>query len=264
MASVPTSSDTSHRGVRGCLRKHLSWLSPRSRRVSTSGSSSRNPSASKKPQEVPTSKASSTPNDSAVSSPSNGNAPASTDPIASGVDFLSTVHASSRVNTLAVNRNRATNIAAHADAVAGAQDHEPRISSARSRALLPTPTAPASLDLWSAAFREAVDALGDEVDAASLQGKSLDFLFKELEGIEHDKTEDSSFMRGVSLLRSLKGPLENFKLGLDLASPFTRLDPTVTTVFGVVASVTAVRPAPPLEPRASGFCRPTTDICEHR
>lgn len=95
-------------------------------------------------------------------------------------------------------------------------------------------------DLWSAAFQEAVDALHSDIDIAILQGKSIERVFKELEGKEQDATQESRFLRGVQYLRSVKGPLEDFKLALDLATPLTRLEPTVTTVLGVVASVTAV------------------------
>lgn len=110
-------------------------------------------------------------------------------------------------------------------------------------------------DLWSAAFREAVVALGSDIDTAILQGKSIERLFQELEGKEQDAAQGSRFMKGVQYLRSIKVPLENFKLALDLATPLTRLEPTVTTVLGVVASVTAVGRS---TVAAEHYCSPPT------
>jgi hypothetical protein len=98
-----------------------------------------------------------------------------------------------------------------------------------------------SSDLWSAAYREAIENLGDEIDIAILNGKNVAQLFKELEEIGKGVTHESAFLRGVRYLRSLQVPLERFKLALDLASPLTSFEPTAATVFGVVGGVTAVR-----------------------
>lgn len=95
-------------------------------------------------------------------------------------------------------------------------------------------------DLWSAAFREAVDSLGKDIDVAILEGKNVEQLFRDLEEIDKEATQESAFLRGVKYLHSIQVPLERFKLALDLASPLTSLEPTVTTVFGVLRSVTAV------------------------
>ena len=95
-------------------------------------------------------------------------------------------------------------------------------------------------DLWSAAYREAINSLGDDIDVAILMASSTAQLFKELEEIDKDASQESAFLRGVAYLRSIQVPLERFKLVLDLASPLSKLDPTATTVFGVVRSVTAV------------------------
>lgn len=100
-----------------------------------------------------------------------------------------------------------------------------------------------SSDIWSAAYREAVESLGEEITTA-LSGKNAEQLFNELEDIEKEATHESAFLRGVQRLRSLKTPLDNFKLALDLASPLANLEPTASTVFGVVRSVTAVSFAP--------------------
>jgi hypothetical protein len=95
-------------------------------------------------------------------------------------------------------------------------------------------------DLWSAAFREAVASLGKDIDVAILEGKNVEQLFKGLDEIDKEATQESVFLRGVKHLHSIQVPLERFKLALDLASPLTSLEPTVTIVFGVVRSVTAV------------------------
>ncbi|EKG09569.1 NACHT nucleoside triphosphatase [Macrophomina phaseolina MS6] len=71
-------------------------------------------------------------------------------------------------------------------------------------------------------------------------GSNAAQLLKELEEIDEEATQESVFLRGVAYLRSIQVPLERFKLALDLASPLTSLDPTATTVFGVVRSVTAI------------------------
>lgn len=97
-----------------------------------------------------------------------------------------------------------------------------------------------SSDLWSAAYREAVHNLGKDIDVAILKGKNVAQLFRELEEIDQEATQESAFLRGVRYLHSIQVPLERFKLALDLASPLTSLEPTATTVVGVVRSVTVV------------------------
>lgn len=97
-----------------------------------------------------------------------------------------------------------------------------------------------SSDLWSAAYREAVNSLGKDIDVAILRDSSAAQLFAELEGIDKGMTERSVFLRGVAYLRSIQVPLERFKLALDLASPLANLDPVASTVIGAIRSVTAV------------------------
>lgn len=100
----------------------------------------------------------------------------------------------------------------------------------------------ASSDLWSAAYREAVESLGEEIDIAILKGKNVARLFEELEEIEKEVTHESAFLKGVKYLRSLQVPLERFKLALDLATPLASLEPTANTVVGITRGVTAVSP----------------------
>lgn len=97
-----------------------------------------------------------------------------------------------------------------------------------------------SSDLWSAAYREAVENF-EAMDMAFLEGKSVAQLFQSLEDMEKDATSESAFSRGVKYLHSLQIPLETLKLALDVASPLSNIEPTAATVVGVLRSVTAVR-----------------------
>jgi hypothetical protein len=95
-------------------------------------------------------------------------------------------------------------------------------------------------DLWSKAYQEAVQNMGQDVDVAILKGENIAQLFKELERVDKDATDESAFLRGVRYLNSIRIPLERFKLALDLTAPLTALEPTTSTVFGVIRGVTAV------------------------
>lgn len=85
-----------------------------------------------------------------------------------------------------------------------------------------------------------MNRLGKDINIAILKGENVAELFQQLEKLDKDATQESAFLRGVRYMRTLQVPLETLKLGLDLASPLTSLDPTAATVFGVVKSVTAV------------------------
>lgn len=97
-----------------------------------------------------------------------------------------------------------------------------------------------SSDLWSAAYREAVDSLGKDIDVAILMGDTAAQLFRELEDIDKEATQESIFLRGVAYLRSIQVPLERFKLALDLASPLGNVTLMASPAIGMVRSVTAV------------------------
>lgn len=101
-------------------------------------------------------------------------------------------------------------------------------------------TAVVSSDLWSAAYCEAVQKLGDQIDIATLEGKNVVQLFRELKDIEKEATHKSAFLRGLRYLCSIKVSLEKFKFVLDTASPLASIEPTATTVFGLVRSMTVV------------------------
>ncbi|KAL8892444.1 MAG: hypothetical protein Q9192_005610 [Flavoplaca navasiana] len=94
-----------------------------------------------------------------------------------------------------------------------------------------------STDLWSAAYREAVSSFGEEVKSVILKGERIEKLFSSLEETNGKVAGDSLFRRGV---QRLGAPLRNFKLALDMASPFTSIEPTASTAVGVVSSVTAI------------------------
>jgi hypothetical protein len=68
-------------------------------------------------------------------------------------------------------------------------------------------------------------------------------LFAELDQLEREVMQESAFDRGLRCLRSLQVPLERFKLLLDLTSPLASIEPTATTVVGLVKGVTAVIPS---------------------
>jgi hypothetical protein len=97
-----------------------------------------------------------------------------------------------------------------------------------------------SSDIWSTAYREAVESLGKDIDVAILKGENVAQLFRQLEEIDKEAAQESLFLRGVKYLKSLQVPLEKFKLALDVAAPLATIEPTATIVFGVVRSVTAV------------------------
>lgn len=82
--------------------------------------------------------------------------------------------------------------------------------------------------------------MGQDVDVAILKGENIAQLFKELEKVDKDVTEESVFLRGVRYLHSIQVPLERFKLALDLTAPLTARENTTSTVFGVIKGVTAV------------------------
>lgn len=65
-------------------------------------------------------------------------------------------------------------------------------------------------------------------------------LFAELDQLEREGMQESAFERGLRCLRSLQVPLERFKLLLDLASPLASIEPTATTVVGLLKGVTAI------------------------
>lgn len=94
-------------------------------------------------------------------------------------------------------------------------------------------------DLWSLAYREAVESLGKDLNAAVLNGNNVAQLFKQLGELDSDVTQDSAFLRGVKYLRELRVPLERFKMALDLSAPLTKATPLIGTACGIVQGVTA-------------------------
>jgi len=109
-------------------------------------------------------------------------------------------------------------------------------------------SAPESKDPWTVAFRDAAKSLEDEVDVALLQGRKLEDLFRELELKEQTTAQDSIFWSGVERLKGIQLPLKILNIALDCANPLTRIEPTMSAVFGVISSASAV------SQRYSGHC----------
>ncbi|KAK1139007.1 hypothetical protein N8T08_001586 [Aspergillus melleus] len=78
-------------------------------------------------------------------------------------------------------------------------------------------------DLWSAAYREAVESLGEQMDIATLQGKNVAHLFKELEDMTEEITHESAFMRGVKYLRSIQIAISLATADSDFAKQITEM-----------------------------------------
>ncbi|KAI6812997.1 hypothetical protein KC340_g16716 [Hortaea werneckii] len=97
-----------------------------------------------------------------------------------------------------------------------------------------------STDIWTAAFHEAVEKVDEDIDQAIIKGKDAEQLLKELERLDMDSSQRSAFSRGHEFLKTLQVPLQTFKMALDLASPFTAVEPTTSVVVGVLRAVTAM------------------------
>ncbi|KAI7552573.1 hypothetical protein KC331_g1796 [Hortaea werneckii] len=97
-----------------------------------------------------------------------------------------------------------------------------------------------SADIWTAAFHEAVEKVGEDIDQAIIKGKDAEQLLKELERLDMDSNQRSAFSRGHEFLKTLQVPLQTSKMGLDLASPFTAIEPTTSVVVGLLRAVTAM------------------------
>jgi hypothetical protein len=97
-----------------------------------------------------------------------------------------------------------------------------------------------STDLWSTALREAINTLEPAIDVAQLTGKPVEQLFHDLGMIQRSTDESSTFRRGLAHVRSVKGPLQNLKLALDLTNPLISLELVAATVIGVVRGVITV------------------------
>jgi len=95
-------------------------------------------------------------------------------------------------------------------------------------------------DIWSSAYREAVDHLGQDINKAILEADNVASLFAQLDKMGKDASQESLFLKGVKYLKSIQVPLERFKLALDLAAPLTSIEPTTAAVFGVVRGATVV------------------------
>lgn len=78
------------------------------------------------------------------------------------------------------------------------------------------------------------------MDIARSTDKTIEQLFDDLGNINRLHSEESSFRRGLAHLRSVKAPLDNLKLALDLANPLVSFEPTAAIIVGIVRGVTTV------------------------
>jgi len=70
----------------------------------------------------------------------------------------------------------------------GPEDNPPCSPSARGVATERAGPAYSPLDVWSAAYREAVASLGTDIDITILKGDSVADLFRQLEQVDKDAT----------------------------------------------------------------------------
>ena len=92
-------------------------------------------------------------------------------------------------------------------------------------------------DLWSAAYREAVENSSDKVKSVIMNGERIENLLTRLKETNENIADNSLFWRGI---KRLQEPLRFFKLAVDMASPFASIEPTASTAVGAVSCVTAV------------------------
>lgn len=100
-----------------------------------------------------------------------------------------------------------------------------------------TPRSGETSDQWTKAYDEAVAQLDEETRALVSKGRDLQQLFDGLNETNEAHKSQSIFRRG---LNRLQGPVQNFNLVLNIASPLAGLDPTSSAAVGVVESVTTL------------------------
>ena len=93
-------------------------------------------------------------------------------------------------------------------------------------------------DVWSQAYYEALQSLTDPKEKDIMKNSiGVTELFANLEGANKKNLDESLFRRG---LKKIQKPLKGLKFALSMASPLSSMDPTVSTAFGIVSSVSAV------------------------
>lgn len=153
---------------------------------------------------------------------------------------LSSTHRSDIGSNLAAaaHNERVSTVTASTQSPSGKSQAEDNVQARDNVAIIDVAAVAAiPTDLWSAAYREAVFSLGEEVDSVFLKGERIENLLTSLEEANGELAGSSLFRRGVQRLQT---PLRNLKLALDIASPLTSIEPTASTAVGVVSSVTAV------------------------
>ncbi len=89
------------------------------------------------------------------------------------------------------------------------------------------------------AYLEAVERFGKDVDSQRFENGKL--LLENLRVIGKDSTDDSAFKRGLEIMRSLRGSMDNIKRVLDFVAPLASLEPNTAVACNVMKSVMAVR-----------------------
>lgn len=95
-------------------------------------------------------------------------------------------------------------------------------------------------DVWSKAYEEAIQNMGDDIDIAILVGKNAEHLFENLGQLCKKAGENSAAARGIAHLKNAKLPLERLKVVIEVATPLGAIHPAASTALGVVKSVITV------------------------
>ena len=92
-------------------------------------------------------------------------------------------------------------------------------------------------DRWTAAYREAVSQLDDDVRAFISKEQDLQQLFNGLEKVNDEHRDTSMLRQGLIMIQK---PLRYIDLVMGVAQPVAGLEPSASAAFGIVQSVTTV------------------------
>lgn len=96
---------------------------------------------------------------------------------------------------------------------------------------------PVPSDLWSAAYKEAVGQVDQEIGTLVRSGRNLEELFQSLNEANELHKEESILRRGME---RIKKPMEYLQMILNVTSPAAGMNPASSVAFGVVQSVATV------------------------
>ncbi|KFA71991.1 hypothetical protein S40288_08082 [Stachybotrys chartarum IBT 40288] len=89
-------------------------------------------------------------------------------------------------------------------------------------------------DLWSAAYKEAVGQVDQEIGTLVRSGRNLEELFQNLNEANELQKDESILRRGME---RIKKPMEYLQMILNVTSPAAGMNPASSVAFGVVQSV---------------------------